>query len=241
MTRDDKPPIGGNCLLAALEPQDLDLIAPHLEEVPLQPRQVVMEAGRPVRRAYFPIDCFVSLVITFENGSSVETATVGPEGVVGLPLFVNHEYAPTRAIVQSAGRALTIAGSPLRQAMEESATFRTLFSCYTHAFLTQVLQTVACNAMHSAEQRTAKWLLMSDDRVSGNALALTHEQLAEMLGVGRPTVSLAARSLQLAGLINYQRGSISVVDRPGLTRVSCPCYGMIREAYERLLPLTYKK
>jgi CRP-like cAMP-binding protein len=128
----------------------------------------------------------------------------------------------------------------LNKAMQESATLRTLLGRFVHAFLAQVLQSVSCNAMHSTEKRLAKWLLLSADRIDGTEVPLTHELVAEMLGVGRPTITLVARDLQTAGLIRYRRGLIAIVDRPGLHEVSCECYGVIRRAYERMLPLTYQ-
>lgn len=232
--------MGGNRLLAALTPEDAERLRPHLEDVPLQQHQVLFEQDKPIRRAFFPHSGFISLLSVFEDGPSIDSATVGSEGVIGIPLFVNDEPSPSRAVVQMPGRASMIAAEPLRKAMAESPQLRALFDCYTHAFLAQVLQTVACNAIHSTEERMAKWLLMSADRTNGESIPLTHEFLAEMLGVGRPTVSLIARTLQIAGLIKYRRGLIDIVDRAGLEDVTCPCYRAIRGAYERLLPLTYK-
>jgi CRP-like cAMP-binding protein len=229
----------GNRLLAALAPADAERLRPNLEEVSLQQYQVLLEPEQRITRAYFPHDGFVSLLTVFEDGSSVETATIGPEGVIGVPLFVSREYSPSKAVVQISGRAATIAAGPLQQAMMESNGLRQVFDCYTHAFLAQVLQTVACNTIHSTEERLAKWLLMSADRMNGDGIPFTHEFLAEMLGVGRPTVSLIARTLQTAGLIQYRRARIAIVDRPGLEEASCSCYHAIRRAYERLLPLTY--
>ncbi len=231
---------GGNRLLAAMSNGDFSRLAPHLEQVSLLQHQVLQESGEPVRRAYFMHEGFASLLTVFEDGLSVETATVGPEGAVGLPLLVCRRAAPSRVIVQAPGRAATIAIEPLQRAIDESATLRALFQSYVHSFLVQILQTVACNAIHSTEERMAKWLLMSSERTNGDAIPLTHEFLAEILGVGRPTVSLIARALQTAGLIDYRRGLITIVDRAGLEKVSCSCYGTIRRAFEEMLPLTYR-
>lgn len=239
MARNSVGERGGNRLLVAMSNDDFARLAPHLEQVSLMQHQVLQEPGEAVRRAYFMHEGFASLLTVFDDGLSVETATVGPEGVVGLPLLVHPKAAPSRVIVQAPGRAATIAMEPLRHAIGDSATLRRLFECYVHSFLVQLLQTVACNAVHSTEERMAKWLLMSSERTNGDAIPLTHEFLAEMLGVGRPTVSLVARTLQNAGLIDYRRGLITIVDRAGLEEVSCSCYGTIRRAYEELLPMTY--
>ncbi len=230
---------GGNRLLAALKPQDYERLKPHLQDVPMAQHQVLYEPGKPITRAYFPHDGFVSLVTAADEGPGIETATVGAEGVIGLPLLVTQMLSPSQAIVQVSGAAATMPVEPLQHALTESASMRALFGNYIHAFLGQVYQAVACNALHSAEERLAKWLLMSSDRTKGNGVPLTHEFLAEMLGVGRPTVSLIARTLQNAGLITYRRGLITVLDRPGLEETSCSCYDIVRRSFEQLLPLTF--
>jgi len=229
----------GNRLLAALTKTDLSRIEPHLEEVTLNQHQVLFEEGRPIKRTYFPHDGLISLVSVFEDGPIIETATVGREGLLGFPLFVENKSAPIRTVVQIAGSAATMPVRPLQRAIAESPSLRALMSQYVHAFLTQTLQTVACNALHPAKERMAKWLLMSADRTNGERVPLTHEFLAEMLGVGRPTVSLIARALQDAGLIDYRRGKLAITDRARLEEVSCPCYGIIRRGYQHVLPLTY--
>jgi CRP-like cAMP-binding protein len=229
----------GNRLLAALSKTDLSRLELHLEDVPLLHHQVLFEEGSPIRRVYFPHSGLVSFVSVFEDGPTIETATVGREGVIGCPLFVENKGAPVRAVVQIPGRAATVPVRVLQRAIADSASFRALMGQYVHAFLTQTLQTVACNAIHSAQERLAKWLLMSDDRTNGGRVPLTHEFLAEMLGVGRPTVSLIARALQKAGLIEYSRGKLAITDRARLEDVSCPCYGIIRRNYQAVLPLTY--
>ena len=230
----------GNRILSAMAPEGAERLAPYLEEVSLVQHQVLIEAGRPLTRAYFPHDTLVSLVTMLEDGLNIETATIGREGVAGLPLLVNHEVSPSRMIVLAPGQATAIATAPLQRALEESAGLRALFASYVQAFVANMLQNVACNAAHSTEERLAKWLLTSADRSDGRGIPVTHESLAEMLGVGRPTVSLVARALQNAGLIEYRRGLISIVDRAGLEGTSCACYGAIRHAFESLLPSTYR-
>lgn len=240
MRRTKPKTTGGNRILAALSREDAERLAPHLQEVAVEPRQVLFEPGRAASRAYFLHDVFVSVLTAFEDGPTVETATIGPEGIVGLAVLANPAVSPGRAVVQGSGRASVIAADRLQRAMSESSTLRTLIGKYVHAFFAQILQTVACNAVHSTSERMAKRLLMSADRTDGDGFSLTHECLADMLGVGRPTVSLTARTLQTAGLIQYRRGVMQVVDRRGLEAASCPCYAVIRRAYEQLLPLTFK-
>jgi CRP-like cAMP-binding protein len=239
MVRNTEDGEDGNRLLAALTKTDLSRLEPHLEEVPLHQHQVLFEEGGPIKRAYFLHSGMVSFVSVFADGPVIETATVGREGVVGCPLFVENKAAPIRAVVQIPGRAATLPVRSFQRVIADSPSLRAVMSHYVHAFLTQALQTVACNAIHSAQERLAKWLLMSADRTNGERVALTHEFLAEMLGVGRPTVSLIAGALQKAGLIDYSRGKLAITDRARLEDVSCPCYGIIRRGYQSVLPLTY--
>lgn len=229
----------GNRLLAALTRADLGRIEPYIEEMPLTQHQVLFEQGRPIKRAYFPHDGLISMVSVFADGPIIETATVGREGLLGFPLFVENKAAPIRAVVQIPGSAASLPIRPLQRAIAESPSLRTLLNQYVHAFLTQTLQTVACNALHSAKERMARWLLSSADRTNGERVPLTHEFLAEMLGVGRPTVSLIARAFQDDGLIDYRRGKLAITDRDRLLDVSCPCYEIIRRGYQNVLPLTY--
>jgi CRP-like cAMP-binding protein len=225
---------GGNRLLAALQAADSSRLRPHLEEVEFERHHVLYEPGSEIVRAYFPQTAMVSLLTVLSHGAAVETAVVGREGIVGLPLVTGHAVSHSRAVVQLPGRAAVIAVERLQQALRDSASLRDMFGRYVHAFLAQVFQSVACNALHSAEERFARWLLAAADRNGGGSMALTHEFMAEMLGVGRPTLTLVARSLQTARLIDYRRGMISVVDRPGLEEVACECYWTVRQVYERL-------
>ncbi|MGE5537235.1 MAG: Crp/Fnr family transcriptional regulator [Gemmatimonas sp.] len=229
-----------NRLLAALSKNDFATLEPHFEDVMLMQHQVLFEQGRPIHRAYFPHDGFISLVSVFEDGPIIETATVGREGMAGSPLFVENKGSPTRAVVQVPGCCTIVPTRALQRAMADSAPLRGVIGNYIHAFLTQTMQTVACNATHSCEERLAKWLLMSADRVSGDRVPLTQEFLAQMLGVGRQTVSTVAGKLQSLGVIEYSRGKLAITNRRALERVSCDCYGVIRDAYEAVLPLTYR-
>lgn len=230
---------GGNRLLAALSRSDAERLAPHLKDAALARSQVLYEPQGDIERAYFPHTALLSLVTVLSSGPTVETAIVGREGFLGVSLLTSHGVSANRAVVQIAGRASSIAANRLDAALGESRSMRELFGRYAHAFLGQVFQSVACNAVHSAEERFARWLLSAADRNGGAALALTHEFVAQTLGVGRPTLTLVARSLQTAGLIEYRRGLILVVDRIRLEEVACECYWTVRQIYEQFLPLAF--
>ena len=212
---------------------------PHLEEVRLEHRQCLYEPGRPPGRLYFPEEGLVSLQIGLSGDSSIEAAMVGREGLVGLPLLAADTQPPGRAFVQAPGRALAIPTASLAEIMDRVPALEALMARHLAALLAQLFQTAACNAVHAAEQRLARWLLAAADRTAGKPVPLTHETLADMLGVGRPTVSIVARNLQSGGLVAYRRGLIEVANRAGLEKVACPCYGAVRHAYQRLLPHSY--
>jgi CRP-like cAMP-binding protein len=231
--------IAGNRLLAALDPGDLAGFQLHLEEVRLEHRQCLYEPGAPPARIYFPQEGLISLQLAVAGDSSIEAAMIGREGLVGLPLLTEGSQPPGRALVQAPGRALAISAAGLMRAVRESAALQRLIASHLNALLAQLFQTAACNAVHSAEQRLARWMLAAADRTGGRPMPLTHESLADMLGVGRPTISIIAHNLQTGGLIAYRRGLIEVASRGGLEKVACPCYGAVRHAYQRLLPLSY--
>jgi CRP-like cAMP-binding protein len=225
-----------NRLLAALEPDDLGRLAPHLERVDLARGTVLLEPDAELRHVWWPEDCVISLVIPTLGGGGAEAATIGREGMIG---FIAALGVPPRALardmVQVPGRALRLPLATLREAFAASPRVHQVCLCYVAALIAHVLQSVACNAQHSVEARLARWLLLSQDRVDGaGALPVTQELLAEMLGVQRTTVTAAARALQRAGLIAYRWGSVTVLDRAGLEGVSCECYGVIREHHERV-------
>lgn len=230
---------GGNRLLAGLDPQDLARLAPYIEECRLDRRQVLYEPNAAIARVYFPHEGLTSMLTVLEDGTSIETAMIGPEGMIGVPVIAGHTISPSRAVVQAAGRAASIGSAELTEMLPICPGLRELLGRYLHAFLAQLCQTVACNAMHSADKRLARWLLAAADRTGSKPVSLTHEFLAEMLGLGRPTVSIVARALQSEGLIAYRRGLIEIVDRAGLERAACECYRVVRRTYQRLLPLSY--
>ncbi len=228
-----------NRLLAALGPQDLAGLEPHLDIVRLPKGGTVYEGGDPIRYAYFPHDAVVSLVAVMEDGATAEMAVFGSEGVFG---FVSTSVACKslgRYIVHVPGTASRIAVDRLQAASDASAALKDLLRRYSEALFSQVLRTVACNAVHDAEARCCRWILSTHDGAGQDDLPLTHEFLAELLGMQRSTVSLITRTLQRAGLIRQARGVISVTDRFGLEETACECYGVIRRDYQRLLPKTY--
>lgn len=227
-------PPTSNRLLAGLPPADFAKIAPWLEPLELTLNLVIHEPDARIRHVYFPTDGCVSMIIVSPDGA-VEVASVGSEGFAGVAAFLHAESMPIRAFVQAQGQAYRMEVAEFQRAVSESPTMRHLFSRYTLAFLNQVAQSVACNRLHSLEARCARWLLMMHDRVEGDQIRLTQESLSYMLGVHRPAVTLAAGILQKAGFIDYTRGRINIVDRPGLEGAACGCYRTVRDGFESLL------
>ncbi|MGH6895635.1 MAG: Crp/Fnr family transcriptional regulator [Geminicoccaceae bacterium] len=230
-----------NWLLAALLPENLRSLRPHLERVPLVDGRVLFEASEPITRVYFVEAGVVSLTAAFQNGSTAEMATVGREGVVGVNTLLGSDAALGRYLVQVPGSALAVEASRFQGALRTTPALLAICQAYARAFLGQALQTAACNSVHTVEQRCARWLLMSHDRRDSDTFALKQEMLAKMLGVCRPTATVAAGTLQRAGLIRYSRGVVTVLDRPGLEGASCECYRVICAHFERLLPCTYQR
>ncbi len=228
-----------NRLLAALEPDDLAALEPHFEVISLSRGQVLYEPGDVIGHVYFPHDAIISLVKVMEDGATNEVAVFGREGVVGLLSALVTREAFGRYIVQMSGSASRILFERLNEVRNTRASLRQLIMRYGEAFLAQTFQTVSCNALHPVEARCCRWILSMHDRADGDTLPLTHEFLAEMLGVQRSSVSVVTRTLQTAGLIQQSRGSITIIDRAGLEETTCECYGKIRRVYQRLLPGTY--
>lgn len=228
-----------NRLLAALKPEDFAAIHPYLDVVRLTRGQVLYEAGELLHYAYFPHNAMISLVNVMEDGGAVEVAVFGREGVMGLLAEIATREAFGRYIVQMSGSASRIAFERLNEVRNTRTDVRKLFSNYSQAMLMHTFQSVSCNAVHPVEARTCRWILAMHDRAEHDTLPLTHEFLAEMLGVQRSTVSMVTRTLQTAGLIQQSRGSITVIDRTGVEETACECYGKTRKMYERLLPGTY--
>jgi CRP-like cAMP-binding protein len=230
-----------NRLVAAMDGEDFARLEPHLEHVALPRGKILYEPGEAVRNAYFPHDAVISLVAVMEDGGLVEMALFGREAVVGLVSAFIARESLGRYLVQIPGTGSRIAVERLNEAVEASPALRQLFRLYIEALLAQTFQIVACNAVHSVEVRCCRWILSTHDRVDQDTLPLTHEFLAEMLGVQRSTVSIITRTLQTAGLITQSRGVITVADRAGLEEAACECYGIIRRHFSRLLPGTYSR
>ncbi|MDZ7794572.1 MAG: Crp/Fnr family transcriptional regulator [Spirochaetia bacterium] len=231
-----KPNPRENRLLGALNDSDFQQIAPHLELVPMPLGDVLYESGGELKWVYFPTDAIVSLLYVMEDGSSAEIAVVGKEGVVGIALFLGGQTMPNRAVVQSAGQAYRLKGTILTQEFNRSGGVQHLLLRYTLALLTQMAQTAVCNRHHTVDQQLCRWLLLSLDRLPTNELSMTQELIANMLGVRREGVTEAAGKLQKSGLINYHRGRITVLNRPGLEARVCECYEVVRAEFQRLLP-----
>jgi len=224
-----------NHLLAALPAADYERLQPDLERVPLPLGMAVYESGAKLDYVYFPTDCIVSLLYVMKSGASAEIAVVGYEGLVGVALFMGGESTPSRAVVQSAGHAYRLPSKILKREFEQSG-LQHLLLRYTQALITQMAQTAVCNRHHSVEQQLSRWLLLSLDRLPSNELQMTQELIANMLGVRREGVTEAAVKLQTAGLIQYNRGHIKVLDRPKLEERVCECYAVVKRETDRLLP-----
>lgn len=225
----------GNRLLGLLAPGDYARLRPHLQHIPLEYRQSLYCARKPIGFVYFLETGVGSLVNTMASGEAAEVGTVGNEGVVGLPLVFGDDTAPTSVYVQVPGAGLRMTAALFEKELARSASMRAVMLRYAHAFFNQVAQSAACNQFHSLQQRCCRWLLMTHDRMQSDEFLLTQEFLAMMLGVQRTGVSAAASALQRAGLIRYKRGIVTIIDRRGLKQRSCECYGVSKKEFDRLL------
>src|SRR5947199_6741763 len=221
-----------NHLLAALPAADYERLAPDLEQVPLPLGMAVYESGDKLYYVYCPTDCIVSLLYVMKSGASAEIAVVGYEGLVGVALFMGGESTSSRAVVQSAGDAYRLPSKTLKREFEHGGPLQHLLLRYTQALITQMAQTAVCNRHHSVDQQLCRWLLLSLDRLPSNRLVMTQELIANMLGVRREGVTEAAGELQAAGLIEYSRGRITVLDRERLERRVCECYAVVKKEYD---------
>jgi CRP-like cAMP-binding protein len=226
-----------NQLLAALPDAESQRWLPLLESVDLPMGEVLYEAGITLSHVYFPTTAIISLLYVMENGASAEIAVVGNEGIVGISLFMGGESTSGRAVVQSAGKGLRLKAQLMKQEFDRAGPVLHLLLRYTQALITQMSQTAVCNRHHSLDQQLCRWLLLSLDRLQSNQLEMTQELIANMLGVRREGVTEGALKLQHAGLIQYARGHITVLDRAGLERRSCECYAVVKKEYDRLLPV----
>lgn len=229
------PPAHANRLLGLLQPKDRERLRPHLEPIPLEYRQSLYRADKPIDSVYFIESGVGSLVNTMSDGRAAEVGTIGNEGLVGLPLVFADDRAPTSVYVQVPGEGLRMSATAFRKQLAQSPSMQTVLLRYAHAFFNQVAQSAACNHFHTLQQRCCRWLLMTHDRMPSNQFLLTQEFLAMMLGVQRTGVTAAAGELQRAGLITYTRGTVVIHDRRGLKRLSCECYGVSKREFDRLL------
>src|ERR1700686_3240271 len=224
----------GNHLLASLPDEERLALMAHMRPMHLTVKTVLFDPGQVISSIHFPIDGVVSLVTPLADGNIVEVATIGNEGIVGVPLVPGGSLA-VRAISQVGGRTLRIDAGEFIKALEGLPGFRGLVQKYVQALFGQISQAAACNRLHSNEERLSRWLLMSHARVGTDTFPITHEFLGQMLGSRRATVTLSAGLLQSAGLIRYHRGRVTIVDREGLESVACECYGIIKAALDRLV------
>ena len=225
-----------NRLLDALSAVELKRLRPSLESVDMPLGLVVYESGRHLDHVYLPTTSIVSLLYVLENGASAEIAVVGNEGVVGVSIFMGGETTPSRAVVQSAGHAFRMPGQVVKDEFTRGGSLQRLMLRYTQSLITQMAQTAVCNRHHSVDQQLCRWLLLSIDRLAKPELVMTQELIANMLGVRREGVTEAAGKLQRAGVIEYRRGHIKVLDRMRLEGMSCECYDVVRRETARLLP-----
>ena len=223
-----------NLILAALPADALARLADQFEQVTLQLGDMLYQPGSQLRHAYFPTTAIVSMHCVMASGATAEAAGVGYEGMLGIALFLGGNTLASSAVVQTGGQAWRLEGHVLKQEFDRGGWLHNALLRYTQALITQMMQTAACNRHHVLEQQLCRWLLLTLDRSPSHHLVLTHELVANMLGVRREGVTEAAKKLQQAGLISYRRGHITVLDRAGLERHACECYGVVKKEMARL-------
>ncbi|RCJ26986.1 Crp/Fnr family transcriptional regulator [Nostoc minutum NIES-26] len=235
------PVLRENRLLSTLPISEYKRLVPHLKLVQLSFEQILIEPEEPITHVYFPHKAMVSLITTMENGSSVEVAVVSNEGVVGISVILGTNTTTTRAIVQIPESAMQMRADVLKTEFHRGGILQSLLLRYIHALHTQVAQGVACNSLHTIEQRLARWLLVVSDRLQSDRLFLTQEFISQMLGVRRSSVSVAAKTLSNAGIMCYNRGHISIINREALEVASCECYRVLKNEYEQFLVKEFKR
>ncbi|MES2365302.1 MAG: Crp/Fnr family transcriptional regulator [Pseudomonadota bacterium] len=228
-----------NAILRALSPAEFEYIAPRLELVSMSSAEVLYEVNEKLRYAYFPITATASLLCGLEDGTSVEVAVVGHEGMLGVSVYMGSDAPLTQATIHTAGFLYRIPAQLMQEALTRSGgrragTLQSILLRYTQTLIIQMAQTTACNRRHSVEQQLCRWLLLNFDRVHSNSLTMTQELIANMLGVRRESITEAARKLQLAGILNYRRGHIEVTNRAELEAHVCECYKVLKKESESL-------
>jgi CRP-like cAMP-binding protein len=225
-----------NHLLAALPAAEFERLSARLELVPMRLGDAIYEPGRQLEHAYFPVTAIVSLLYVTRSGASSEIAGVGPEGIVGMPLFLGGNTTPSSAVVRTAGHAFRLERRLLAAEFIRAGAVQFLLLRYTQALITQMCQTAACNRHHTVEQQLSRWLLWTVDRVPSQGMSMTQDLVASLLGVRRESITEAAGRLQHGGFIRYRRGHIDVLDRIGLQSRACECYAVVKTEMNRLLP-----
>jgi CRP-like cAMP-binding protein len=206
-----------------------------IEEIHLEQRRVISYANEVPSYVYFPLSCVASVIIVMREGQTAESATIGNEGMTGISAMLAGPSMPAETIIQVEGDAVRASAPRLKQLVDGSPRLRQLVDHFILALISQISQSAACNRLHTVEERAARWLLMTSDRVGALEFRITHEFLASMLGVRRTTTTLAVGALQTAGMIRYYRNFMTIIDRPGLEDIACECYDVIRQEHERLL------
>lgn len=235
MTVENKGEARKNYLLGSLAEEDFLRLSPELESVTLKLGQVMHESGDRMEYVYFPTTAIVSLLCIMENGATAEIGVVGNDGILGIELFMGGETTTNRAIVQSAGQAVRMRAKSMKAEFTLGGPFQNVLLRYTQALIAQISQTAVCNRLHSVEEQLCRWLLLSHDRLDSDVLVMTHDLISNMLGVRREGVTLAAQKLVARGLIKSVRGTMTVLDRPGLEKAVCECYEVVNTEYNRLL------
>jgi CRP-like cAMP-binding protein len=225
-----------NWLFSSIPEEAWQRLLPHIEEFDLPLGLVLSESGAKNSYLYFPTNAIVSLLYNLENGSSAEIAVIGNEGCTGISTFMGGNSTLTTAVVQSAGKSYRIKATILLEEFNKAGAVMHLLLRYTQALITQMTQTAVCNRHHNLDQQFCRWLLLSLDRLQSNELVMTQELIANMLGVRREGVTEAALRVQKAGLIQYSRGHITILDRLGLEKRTCECYQVVKTECDRLLP-----
>lgn len=229
----------GNLLLNRLPDDDLQVLLPYFQKVHNGIRNVIYKRDQPMSHVHFPCSCAFSVLVFMENGAAVEVGTIGNEGFTGTELLLHASDSQETCVCQVAGDSLRIAKDDFKEALARLPALRRLAECYFQCYLALVSQSVACNRLHMTEARFARWLLITHDRLRRNEFQLTQEFLADMLGVHRPSVSLVAAAFQTAGIIEYKRGHMKILNRNALEETSCECYAVVKARFERVLGISY--
>jgi CRP-like cAMP-binding protein len=224
-----------NAILRRLPDRERERLLDRAEVIEADLRQEVYQPGEPITDVYFPLSCVYSMVAVADDRVVVEVATTGLEGMVGLPLFLGAATSPHAAFCQIPGQSVRLSADGLRSILSDDGVLHTLLNRLTQATMVQVSQNVVCNGTHNLQQRAARWLLTTHDRVEGDTYLLTQEFLAQMLGARRPTVSHTARRLQDQGVITYARGVMHISDRAGLEALACHCYDIVRQEFDAMV------